>query len=188
MFRITRHETASLDPSRIRIVPFDGFPSCEANSSCLMADSAPGSTQEDPASRLASRARRPHGAVCRLGHARRVFGHHRRAHGGAHRGGTVRRLAHGRGRDCRQGRARGRAAHHLERRVEAAGGPDSILRPDHAGRHVRGRPARLSLRAVSLPVGDQRGEHRQGLRVDHGTRQGGGARTLPRSIRAIAMR
>ena len=76
--------------------------------------------------------------------------------------GPVRRLAHGRGRDRRQGRARGGAAHHVERRLEAAGRPDPVLGPDDARRHVRGRPARLPLRPVALPAGHQRRQHRQG--------------------------
>ena len=41
-------------------------------------------TPENPPPRRARRARRPHGAVRRLGHAGRVLRHHRRAHGRAH--------------------------------------------------------------------------------------------------------
>ena len=54
--------------------------------------------------------------------------------------------------------------------------------------HVRRRPAGLSLRAVALPAGHQRRQHRQGLRVDHGAREGSRARhrhrQLERSLRA----
>ena len=153
-----------------------------------MTDSDGAPAQENPAPRFTCRSRRSHGPVWRLGHAGRVLRHHRRAHGGAHRRRAVRRLAHGRGRDRRQGRARSGPAHHLERRLEAAGRADPVLRPDDARRDVRRRPAGLSLRPVALPAGHQRRQHRQGLRLDRRARQGSGAgrrhRQFERSLRA----
>ena len=88
-------------------------------------------------------------AVRRLGHAGRVLRHRRRAHGGPRARRAVRRQPHGRDRDRRQGRARRRPAHLVQRRLEAAGRAGAVLRPADAGRHVRRRPPRLPARAGS---------------------------------------
>ncbi len=111
-----------------------------------------------------------------MGYARRVLGHHRRAHGGAHARRTLRRQPHGRDRDCGQGRARGGAAH-LEQRCRQAGDGAGPLRgADHLRGDLRRRHARLSNGAESLHAGGQRLEHRQGLRLDRRADQGSGRR------------
>ena len=86
------------------------------------------SAEENRAPCGARRARRPDGAVRRLGHAGRVQRHLGRAPRGARAGRALRRQPHGRGRDCR-GRRPGRGPeNHQQRRLPARSGADPVSR------------------------------------------------------------
>ena len=75
----------------------------------------------------------------------------------------------------------------VQRRQRAADRPGAVLGAADAGRHVRGRHARLPHGAEPLHARRQRREHREGLRLDQRADQS--RRAMPRrSTRAAATR
>ena len=80
--------------------------------------------------------------------------HPGRAPRGAHLGGRVRRVPHGRVRDHRARPERPGQPGHLQRRLGAGGGRGAVLRDPHARGDVRGRLHRLPVRRQA----DDRGE------------------------------
>ena len=93
--------------------------------------------------------------------------HPRRTRSGAHAGGSLRRLAHGRGHVHRPHGARERQPPHHERLLDAHNGPHALRHPLQRPRRLHRRPHRLQVRRRGVLRRGQRRQPREGLRA-HG--------------------
>ena len=132
-------------------------------------ETAPRTLRKTPLNAVHRELRRQDGPLRRLGHARRVLGADRRAHGGAQGGRPLRRLPHGRVRGRGPGRPRLPAARHVATtwRSSSDGQAQYSALPMPNGAPVDDVIVYRQARRP-LPAGRERRQHREGLRLARG--------------------